>query len=139
MAKEEAMIKAQKEESQKKIKYAKEVVDIMVEEGEIVTPYTVWKKSKLSKGFIYTNEEVKTYIEQFRSEKKYNYRKYTIEDVLEQRVEDLEKENAYLRKKLKQLQSQTIEDLITQNQVLQKRLSMYDDLVKQGIIKLPEE
>lgn len=38
------MVEAQKAYSEGKIKYAKEVIDMMVINGEAVTPYSVWKK-----------------------------------------------------------------------------------------------
>ncbi len=139
MAKEDKMIQAQKEESAEKVRYAKEVVDTMVENGETVTPYTVWKKSHLSKSFIYTNEEVKGYIDQFRSEKKYNYRKYTPQDVMEQRIYDLEKENEYLKKELRYYKNYSLEQALSENQILKHRLAKYEELEKAGIIVLPDE
>ncbi len=82
VGKEDKMVEAQKAYSQEKVKYAREVVDTMIENGEVVTPYSVWKKSGLSKDFIYTNEEVKAYISKHRSEKEYNYRQLTQCDLM---------------------------------------------------------
>ena len=73
MGKEEKMVEARKLESARKVAYAKEIVNEMMEQGIPVTPYTVWKRSGLSKAFFYTNKEVIAYIEQNRSQKKYNY------------------------------------------------------------------
>lgn len=134
MGKEEKMIEAQKLESAKKVEYIKEIVDEMLEQGIAVTPYTVWKRSGLSKGFIYTNVEVKAYIEQNRSEKKYNYRAYTPQDVLQERVEQLEKENAYLKRMIRQMELESYEALLVQNQVLKNKLSKYEALIAKGII-----
>lgn len=134
MGKEEKMIEAQKLESAKKVEYTKKVVDEMIEQGIAVTPYTVWKRSGLSKGFIYTNEEVKAYIEEHRSEKKYNYRAYTPQDILYEKVEQLEKENTYLKRMLRQMELESYEALLIQNQILKSRLEKYESLIAKGII-----
>lgn len=134
MGKEEKMIEAQKLESAKKVEYTKKVVDEMMEQGIAVTPYTVWKRSGLSKGFIYTNEEVKTYIEEHRSEKKYNYRAYTPQDILYEKVEQLEKENTYLKRMLRQMELESYEALLIQNQILKSKLEKYESLISKGII-----
>ena len=112
---------------------------MMIKNGEAVTPYTVHKKSNLSKAFIYTNEEVKAYIEEHRSEKKYNYRKYTPEDVAQERIQELEKEVEMLRKALSYYKKETMESLINQNQILKYRLEKYEKLVEEGIIVIPED
>lgn len=41
MGKEDKMVEAQKAYSAEKVRYAKEVVDTMLENGESVTPYSV--------------------------------------------------------------------------------------------------
>lgn len=92
---------SQKKESKFKVEYVKQIVDKMVEEGIAITNYFVWKKPGLSKGFICQNEEVKEYIEKFKSEKSYNYRKFSQIDVYERKINDLEKEVAYLRRLLR--------------------------------------
>lgn len=138
MANYDKMIEAQKAYSEEKVAYAKEVVDVMVEHGEAVTPYSVWKKSKLAKSFIYSNKEVAAYIEEHRSQKEYNYRKLTEPDVAQERIDYLEKEIAHLRKKLKMYKEASVEALLTENQLLKHRLKKYEELAVQGIIKLPE-
>lgn len=139
MAKQDKMIQAQKELSQEKVRYAKEVIDLMRENGETITAYTLQKKSKLSKSFIYNNEEVMEYLNQFRSEKKYNYKKYTIEDSKDGLIEQLQRENAMLRKELSYYRDATLKDLIDENQILKYRLRKFENLVAQGIIELPED
>ena len=139
MSKTDKMVEVQKKESAKKVAYAKQIVDMMIKNGEAVTPYTVHKKSNLSKAFIYTNEEVKAYIEEHRSEKKYNYRKYTPEDVAQERIQELEKEVEMLRKALSYYKKETMESLINQNQILKYRLEKYEKLVEEGIIVIPED
>ena len=52
MEKNTKMVEAQKEESVRKVKYIKEIIDQMLEEGMAVTSYTVWKRSGLSKALI---------------------------------------------------------------------------------------
>ena len=139
MSKTDKMVEVQKKESAKKVAYAKQIVDMMIKNGEAVTPYTVHKKSNLSKAFIYTNEEVKAYIEEHRSEKKYNYRKYTPEDVAQERIQELEKEVEMLRKALSYYKKETMESLINQNQILKYRLEKYEKRVEEGIIVIPED
>lgn len=138
MAKYDNMIQRQKEYSEEKIAYAKEVVDTMIANSESVMPYSVWKKSRLSKSFIYTNKEVINCIEEHKCTKKYNYRKYTSEDVREEYIEQLEKEIAMLRKELSYYKQETLESLKNENQILKHRLQKYQDLEAQGLIQLPD-
>lgn len=137
MGKADKMIEAQKEESKFKVEYVKQIVDEMVKEGIAITNYSVWKKSGLSKGFIYQNEEVKEYIENFKSEKSYNYRKFSQIDVYERKINDLEKEVAYLRRLLRNVQEENLESLYFENKVMKRRLEVYEELEKQGIIERP--
>ena len=137
MGKADKMIEAQKEESKFKVEYVKQIVDEMVKEGIAITNYSVWKKSGLSKGFIYQNEEVKEYIEKFKSEKSYNYRKFSQIDVYERKINDLEKEVAYLRRLLRNVQEENLESLYFENKVMKRRLEVYEELEKQGIIERP--
>lgn len=123
MGKEDKKVEARKLESARKVAYAKEIVNEMMEQGIAVTPYTVWKRSGLSKAFFYTNKEVIAYIEQNRSKKKYNYKAYTPQDVLQERVEQLEKENAYLKRMISRIELESYEALLVQNQVLKNKLS----------------
>lgn len=139
MAKQDKMIEAQKEMSQEKVRYAKEVIDLMRENGETITAYTLQKKSKLSKSFIYNNAEVMEYLNQFRSEKKYNYKKYTPETASDELIEQLQRENAMLRKELSYYKDATLKELIDENQILKYRLRKFESLVAQGIIELPED
>ena len=128
MGKEDKMVELRKLASARKVGYAKEIVNEMKEQGIAVTPYTVWKRSGLSKAFFYTNEEIKAYIQQNRNEKKYNYKSYTPQDVLQERVAQLEKENAHLKRMIQQQELESYEALLVQNHVLRKRLSKYDGL-----------
>ena len=137
MGKEDKMIQAQKDESALKVNYVKQIVDQMEQEEIAITPYSVWKKSGLSKGFIYNNEEVKQYIDEHRSEKKYNFRTFDQKDVYEIKINELEKENAYLRKMLRYSQSENLERLYFENKVMKKQLEKYEELVAQGIIHAP--
>ena len=137
MGKADKMIEAQKEESKFKVEYVKQIVDEMVKEGIAITNYSVWKKSGLSKGFIYQNEEVKEYIEKFKSEKSYNYRKFSQIDVYERKINDLEKEVAYLKRLLRNVQKENLESLYFENKVMKRRLEVYEELEKQGIIERP--
>ena len=128
MGKEDKMIELRKLASARKVGYAKEIVNEMKEQGIAVTPYTVWKRSGLSKAFFYTNEEIMAYIQQNRNEKKYNYKSYTPQDVLQERVAQLEKENAHLKRMIQQQELESYEALLVQNHVLRKRLSKYEGL-----------
>ena len=136
--KEDKMIEAQKAYSEEKVKLLKEVVDMMIANNEAVTPYSVYKKSGLSKAFVYTNGEAKAYIDQHRSEKQYNIRKLTTQDVMQERIEELERENAKLRRELRYYKQASLETLLNENQLLKYRLQKFEELVNQGIIKLPE-
>lgn len=136
--KEDKMIEAQKAYSEEKVKLLKEVVDMMIANNEAVTPYSVMKKSGLSKAFIYTNGQAKAYIDQHRSQKEYNVRKLTTQDVMQERIEELEKENARLRKELKFYKDTSFEMLLNENQLLKYRLQKFEALANQGLIKLPE-
>ncbi len=138
MGREDKIIESAKNKSIEKVKYLKDVVDIMIEENVAVTFYSVWKRSGLSKSFIYNNPEVVAYINEHKSEKKYNSRVYTNESILIDRIDELEHVNRMLRKELRRLQSDSYQHLLTENQVLKKRLEKYEELVKQGIIKSPE-
>lgn len=138
MGREDKMIEASKADSARKVLYVKEIIDNMVEMGIAVTPYSVWKKSGLSKGFIYTNEEVKEYIAKYRTDERYNSRKYTREDVFEQKIKELEAENAFLKKELYVVRKQGLDALIMENQTLHARLEKYEELEHQGLIKLPD-
>ena len=106
----------------------------MLEQGIAVTPYTVWKRSGLSKAFFYTNKEVIAYIEQNRSQKKYNYKSYTPQDVLQERVVQLEKENEYLKRMINRIELESYEALSVQNHVLKNKLSEYEALIAKGVI-----
>ena len=138
MANYDAMVEAQKAYSEEKVRYAREIVDMMVANGDPVTPYSVWKKSKLAKSFIYTNKEVSSYIEEHRSQKEYNLRKMTEIDTAQERIDYLEKELARLRKELRMYKEASFEALLTENQLLKHRLARYEQLEKEGIIKLPK-
>lgn len=138
MGREDKMIEAAKADSARKVQYVKEIIDNMVEMGIAVTPYSVWKKSGLSKGFIYTNEEVKEYIAKYRTDERYNSRKYTREDVFEQKIKELEAEIAFLKKELYVVRKQGLDALIMENQTLHARLAKYEELEQQGLIKLPD-
>lgn len=137
MAKEDEMIKAKKEYSAKKVEYAKRVVDAMIRNKEAVTPYAVWKKSQLSKSFVYTNPEVKAYIARHRTRKsKYNYRKlnkedlFMIDDAVKERLEYLEKTNATLRKELTFYKKTSWEELKNQNDILYEQLIFHKILAE---------
>lgn len=139
MAKQDKMIEAQKELSREKVRYAIEVIDTMRENGETITAYTLQKKSRLSKSFIYNNEEVMEYLNRYRSEKKYNYKSYTPEDAKEELIEKLEKENAMLRKELTFYKNANLKSLMDENQILKHRLAKYEKLIKDGIIQISED
>ena len=134
MAKEDNMIKAQKEESAKKVEYIKKLIDEMVEEKAPVTSYTVWKRSGLSKGFIYTNEEIIAYIKAHKSNQKYNVRKLSTADVLAEKKAISEKENKLHLKRIKELEYETYNRLLNENKVLKEVLSKLQELEKAGLV-----
>lgn len=76
MARHDKMVAYSKNESAKKIAQAKNTVDKMKADGIPITPYSVWQLTGLSKGFIYTNQEIVEYIKANRSNERYSKRKY---------------------------------------------------------------
>lgn len=67
MAKEDKMIEAVRNKSRDKVNTLKKIVDKMVSNNERITTYTVWKKSGLSKSFLYNNPAAVAYIEKYKS------------------------------------------------------------------------
>ena len=118
MAKEDKMIEATRAESAKKVELLKVAVDEMVEKGIAVTPYSVGKKTGLSKTFIYNNQEVKKYIEKYRSKERYNERKYERTEELEHQVKTLRREQTYTPKITEELNNQLLQELIEENERL---------------------
>lgn len=139
MGRTDKMVEASKEDSARKVSYVKEIVDDMVRLNIPVTSYSVWKKTGLSKGFIYSNEEVKEYISQFKSDKRYNSRKYGREDVFEQKVKELEAEIAFLKKELYLARKEGLDAIVMENRNLKQRLEKYEKLVSQGLLDNPDK
>lgn len=110
MAKEDKMIAATRAKSARKVEQLKAAVDEMVEKGIAVTPYSVGKKTGLSKTFIYKNEEAKAYIEEHRYSERYNERKY-----------------------------ERTEELIEENERLKEIVVKYEKLVEMGLLKIPDD
>ena len=133
------MVKAQKAYSAEKVKLLEEVIDMMVANGKLVTLYSVRKWSGLSKAFVYTNGQAKAYINQQRNEKKYNVRKLITRDVMAERIEELEKENAKLRKELRYYKQVSLEALLNKNHFQKYSSKKLEALEKEGHIKLSEK
>ena len=117
MAKEDNMIKRQKEYSKSKIEYGKKIVDEMINNNETVTLYNVYKRSGLSKSFIYSNKELRDYIEQHKNNISEEYPTVNNEvklkelqnklDAANEEINDMKlKEWNELREEYKQLRSQ---------------------------------
>lgn len=117
MAKEDNMIKRQKEYSKNKIEYGKKIVDEMISNGEAVSLYNVYKKSGLSKSFVYSNKELRAYIEQHKNNISEKFTTINNEtklkelqdklDVVNKEINDMKlQEWKELREEYKQLRSQ---------------------------------
>lgn len=139
MAKEDKMIAATRAKSAKKVELLKTTVDEMVKKGIAVTPYSVGKKTGLSKTFIYNNQEAKEYIEKYRSEERYNERKYEKAEELEHRVKRLKREQTYAKKVTEELNNKLLQELIEENERLKEIVVKYEKLLEMGLLKIPDD
>lgn len=139
MAKEDKMIAAIRAKSAKKVELLKTTVDEMFKKGIAVTPYSVGKKTGLSKTFIYNNQEAKEYIEKYRSEERYNERKYEKAEELEHRVKRLKREQTYAKKVTEELNNKLLQELIEENERLKEIVVKYEKLVEMGLLKIPDD
>lgn len=139
MAKEDKMIEATRAISARKVEQLKAAVDEMVSKGIAVTPYSVGKKTGLSKTFIYKNEEAKAYIEEHRSSERYNERKYERTEELEHQVKTLKREQTYAKKVTEEINNKLLQELIEENERLKEIVSKYEKLVEMGLLKIPDD
>lgn len=139
MAKEDKMIAATRAKSARKVEQLKAAVDEMVEKGIAVMPYSVGKKTGLSKTFIYKNEEAKAYIEEHRSSERYNERKYERIEELEHQVKTLRREQTYAQKVTEELNNHILQELIEENERLKEIVSKYEKLVEMRLLKIPDD
>ena len=139
MAKEDKMIAATRAKSAKKVELLKAAVDEMIEKGIAVTPYSVGKKTGLSKTFIYGNQEAKEYIEKYRSKERYNERKYERTEELEHQVKTLKREQTYAQKVTEELNNKLLQELIEENERLKEIVAKYEKLVEMGLLKIPDD
>jgi len=139
MAKEDKMIEATRAKSAKKVELLKAAVDEMVEKGIAVTPYSVGKKTGLSKTFIYGNDEAREYIEKFRSEERYNEREYDKVEELEHQVRSLKRQQTYAQKVTEELNNKMLQELLEENARLKEIVAKYEKLVEMGLLKIPED
>lgn len=138
MAKEDKMIMTVRQKSDEKVEYLKKVVDEMIRLNLVVTPYTVWKRSGLSKAFIYNNSAAKDYINKHRSPNKYNLSKVTSIDILKEEIINLRNENKNTAKLLMIANEEYYSKLEEENKqlktLLQKYTKLFAKLKEQGII-----
>ena len=139
MAKEDKMIEATRAKSARKVEQLKAAVDEMVEKGIAVTPYSVGKKTGLSKTFIYKNEEAKAYIEEHRSSERYNERKYERTEELEHQVKTLKREQTYAQKVTEELNNKLLQELIEEKEGLKEIVAKYEKRVEMGLLKIPDD
>lgn len=139
MAKEDKMIEATRAKSARKVEQLKAAVDEMIAKGIAVTPYSVGKKTGLSKTFIYNNQEAKEYIEKYRSKERYNERKYERTEELEHQVKTLKREQTYAQKVTEEINNQLLQELIEENERLKEIVSKYEKLVEMGLLKIPDD
>lgn len=139
MARQDALIAAQKKESETLVRKVKEIVDQMVKDGEPVTPYAVSKKTTVSKSFIYQNKEVSEYIAKFRSKNPYNSRTIDRTLQLEKELTDSEAQLNQKEKELRHYKALSLRLALHENQILKEKLNKYEELEKQGIIHIDSE
>ena len=113
------------EKSLAAISLAKNTIDEMYNRGDIITFQSVADKSGLSKSFLYKNEEVKSYLEQYKSIK-YNNQ---VIDSSKQRYKDyeshlhfIEAENRELKRKLRESQLNECQMIERENMQLQNEI-----------------
>lgn len=139
MAKEDKMIEVTRAKSARKVELLKATVDEMVQKGIAVTPYSVAKKTGLSKTFIYKNMEAKEYIEKYRLDERYNEYKYDKAEELEHQVRTLKREQTYAKKVTEELNNKLLQELIKENERLKEIVSKYEKLVEMGLLKIPDD
>lgn len=139
MAKEDKMIEATRAKSAAKVELLKATIDEMIEKGIAVTPYSVGKKTGLSKTFIYGNDEARTYIEKHRSSERYKENKHDEAEELDNQVKTLRREKTYVEKITEELNNQMLQELLVENKRLKEIVSKYEKLVEMGLLKIPED
>lgn len=139
MAREDKMIAATRAKSEAKVQLLKDTVDKMIAEGIAVTPYSVGKKTGLSKTFIYGNEEAKDYIEAHRSPERYNERNYDKVEDLQNQVKYLQKEKTHADKVTDEVNKYVYEQLLAENKRLKEIVSKYEKLVEMGLLQIPSD
>lgn len=114
------------EKSLAAISLAKNTIDEMHDRGDIITFQSVADASGLSKSFLYKNEEVKSYLEQYKS-KKYNNQ---VIDSSKQHYKDyeshlhfIEAENRELKRKLRESQLNECKMIERENMQLQYEIA----------------
>lgn len=118
MAKHDKMNEINQHESQRKMELAIREIKLVSKEGRNISVSELSKRTGLSKGFFYKNEEVRAALDEVRREQ-------DIEQVTEIRKEvkqySLEKQNEIYKMELKNLKREN-EELKKQNQKLEKAL-----------------
>lgn len=64
--KTDVIVKMAKEKSERKYKAVMDEIDKMIKEGVSITFYSVEKRTGISKGFLYRNEEISARIKSLR-------------------------------------------------------------------------
>ena len=118
MAKHDKMNEINRQESQRKMELAIREIKSALKEGRNISVSKLSKKTGLSKGFFYKNEEVRAALDEVKREQ-------DIEQMTEIRKEikqySLEKQNEIYRAELENLKREN-EELKKENQKLEKAL-----------------
>lgn len=116
-----AMAKTKTEETKNKVI---DTINKMLEDGEKITFYSVYKNSGVSKSFVYNNDEIRMIVETYRQSPVKRNRTKESKDVI---IETQKKKILELEKQLKEFQKtetykEKYERLLVENEELKKQL-----------------
>lgn len=118
MAKHDKMNEVNRQESERKIEMALQEIKSASDKGKIVTVSELSRKTGLSKGFFYKNEQVRAALDAARQEKEGEHLIRIRKEIVEYSIE---KENELYKRELEKLKKEN-EELKKENQKLKKAL-----------------
>ncbi|EFE12818.1 hypothetical protein CLOM621_07004 [Clostridium sp. M62/1] len=119
------MVSINREKSQEKIAFAKRTIDEMLERKEKVTIAALAKYTGLSKGFFYSNSEVRDAVNKALLQQGacYNPKQVIVDQVMSGKITTLKKMLSLQKKTIKQLEIQN-QELQEENRSLKKELEI---------------
>lgn len=118
MAKHDKMNEVNRQESERKIEMALQEIKSAADKGKIVTVSELSRKTGVSKGFFYKNEQVRAALDAARQEKEGEHLIRIRKEIVEYSIE---KENELYKRELEKLKKEN-EELKKENQKLKKAL-----------------